>query len=261
MILIKGRRKKVFFSIITVTKNSHLTLEKCINSVFKQTFTNFEHIIIDGGSNNKTINIIKKNSKKISYAISEKDKNLWHAINKGIKASKGKVICILNSDDIFFKNALKIAYDYFKSEKIDYLFGSVKKNKVYGSFYPEKINYKFNIFPSHSISFFVKKKLHKKIGLYNDNLNYCADYDFILKLVKNKIPYTCSKPNEVFGKFAKGGISTRISIFEKIYYESKVRINNDQNFVVVILLGLLHFLNFLRNRLLLLLGSKKSLNW
>ena len=261
MILINGRRKKVFFSIITVTKNSHLTLEKCINSVFKQTFTNFEHIIIDGGSNNKTIQIIKKNSKKISYAISEKDKNLWHAINKGIKASKGKVICILNSDDIFFKNALKIAYDYFKSEKIDYLFGSVKKNKVYGSFYPEKINYKFNIFPSHSISFFVKKKLHKKIGLYNDDLNYCADYDFILKLVKNKIPYTCSKPNEVFGKFAKGGISSKISIFEKIYYESKVRINNDQNFVVVVLLGLLHFLNFFRNRLLLLLGIKKSLNW
>ena len=176
MILINSKKKKVFFSIITVTKDSHLTLSKCINSVRKQTFKNFEHIIIDGGSNNKTIKIIKKNSKKIRYAISEKDKNLWEAINKGIKASNGKVICILNSDDIFFKNALKIAYSYFKSKKIGYLFGSVMKNKVYGNFYPEQIRYKFNIFPSHSISFFVKKSLHKKIGLYDDNFNFCADY-------------------------------------------------------------------------------------
>tara|TARA_Y100001958_G_C21163779_1_gene497048 strand:- start:223 stop:1008 length:786 start_codon:yes stop_codon:yes gene_type:complete len=261
MILINRKRKKVFFSIITVTKNSHLTLRKCIKSVNNQTFKNFEHIIIDGGSGKKTLNIIKNNSKNISYAISEKDKNLWQAINKGIKASKGEVICILNSDDIFFKNALKIGYKYFKSKKIGYLFGSVKKNKIYGNFYPEQINYKFNIFPSHSISFFVKKKLHNQIGLYDENLNFCADYDFILKLVNKKIAYACSKPNEVFGKFSKGGISTKISIFEKIYYESKVRINNNQNFFIVLLLGLLHFLNFLRNRLLLILRIKKSLNW
>ena len=65
---------------------------------------------------------------------------------------------------MFFKNALKIAHNYFKSKKkIEYLFGSVIKNKVYGNFYPEKIYYKFNIFPSHSISFFVKKKYIKKL--------------------------------------------------------------------------------------------------
>ena len=89
------------------------------------------------------------------------------------------------------------------------------KNKIYGNFYPEQIHYRFNVFPSHSISFFVKKNLHKKIGLYDDNFNFCADYDFILKLVNQKISYACSKPNEVFGKFAKGGISSNISIFKK----------------------------------------------
>ena len=261
MILINSKRKKVFFSIITVTKNSHLTLQRCIQSVRRQTYRNYEHLIIDGGSDKKTIEIIKKNSNKISYAITEKDKNLWEAINKGIKASKGEVICVLNSDDVFFKNALKIAHNYFKSKKIEYLFGSVIKNKVYGNFYPEKIYYKFNIFTSHSISFFVKKKIHKKIGLYNDNFQICADYDFILKLVNKKIAYTCSKPNEVFGRFAKGGLSSKINIFKKIYYESKVRINNNQNFIFVILLGVLHFFNFIRNRLLLFFGIKKSLNW
>ena len=55
------------------------------------------------------------------------------------------------------------------------------KNKIYGNFYPEQIHYRFNVFPSHSISFFVKKNLHKKIGLYDDNFNFCADYDFYFK--------------------------------------------------------------------------------
>ena len=79
--------------------------------------------------------------------------------------------------------------------------------------------------------------------------------------MNQKISYACSKPNEVFGKFATGGISSNISIFKKIYYESKVRIKNGQNLFFVSFLGILHFLNFLWNRILLFLRIKKSLNW
>ena len=186
MILFRKEKKKVFFSIITVTKNSHLKLQRCIDSVFNQSFRDYEHIIIDGASDTETIELIKKNSGKINLAISEKDKNLWDAINKGIKISNGKVICILNSDDFFYKDALKIAYDYFSRNDIDYLFGSVLKAKVYNNFYPEKIFYKFNIFPSHSVGFFIKKKIHDELGLYNEHLEYCADYDLIYRLVRNK---------------------------------------------------------------------------
>ena len=71
-------------------------MEKCIKSISNQTFRNFEHIVVDGGSNMQTIDIIKKHSKKISYSISEKDKNMWQAINKGIKASLG-------SGNLYFK--------------------------------------------------------------------------------------------------------------------------------------------------------------
>ena len=261
MILINKKRKKVFFSIITATKNSHTTLEKCINSISNQTFRNFEHIVVDGGSNKKTIDIIKKNSKKISYSISEKDKNLWQAINKGIKASRGQVVCILNSDDTFFKDALKIAYRYFKEKKIDYFFGAVKKAKIYHNFYPKKIHYKFNVFPSHSVGFFVKKRIHKKYGLYNEKLDYCSDYDFIFRLVRNNLLFSCAKKNEVLGKFSKGGISTKINIFQKIFYESKVRIYNKQNLIFIILLGIAHYLNFIRNRFLLFTRIKKKINW
>ena len=128
-------------------------------------------------------------------------------------------------------------------------------------FNKKRIKYNFDAQTSHSSGFFIKSNTQKKIGLYNDNFQICADYDFILKLVNKKIAYTCSKPNEVFGRFAKGGLSSKINIFKKIYYESKVRINNNQNFIFVILLGVLHFFNFIRNRLLLFFGIKKSLNW
>ena len=261
MILFRKEKKKVFFSIITVTKNSHLKLQRCIDSVFDQSFKDYEHIIIDGASDIETIELIKKNSDKINLAISEKDKNLWDAINKGIKISNGKVICILNSDDFFYKDALKIAYDYFSRNDIDYLFGSVLKAKVYNNFYPEKIFYKFNIFPSHSVGFFIKKKVHDVLGLYNEHLEYCADYDLIYKLVRNKKKYMCTKINEVIGEFSYGGISSKINILRKIYYESKVRINNKQNRLFVYLLAMLHLLNYFRVKLLILFKIKKNINW
>ena len=261
MILFKNKKKKVFFSIITVTKNSHLTLEKCINSVFGQSFQNYEHIIIDGESDMQTIELIRKHSDKINIAISEKDKNMWEAINKGINLSSGEVICILNSDDFFYKDALKIAHKYFSENNIDYLFGSVLKAKVYHNFYPEKIYYKFNIFPSHSVGFFIKKNVHDELGLYDINLDYCADYDLIFRLVRNKKKFLCTKINEVVGEFSKGGMSTKINIFEKIYHEAKVRIKNKQNKIFVCLLSFLHLLNFFRNRVLQILRIKKNINW
>ena len=144
MILINKKVKKPYISIITVCKNSYKTLERCIKSVINQNYKNYEHIIIDGGSTDQTLKIILKNKKHLRYALSEKDKNLWHAINKGIKIAKGEVIGILNSDDVYYKNALLITSKYFKKNKIDYLFGSVLKSKIYHGYHPEKIKYKFN---------------------------------------------------------------------------------------------------------------------
>ena len=94
MILINKKVKKPYISIITVCKNSSKTLERCIKSVINQNYKNYEHIIIDGGSTDQTLKIILKNKKHLRYALSEKDKNLWHAINKGIKIAKGEVIGI-----------------------------------------------------------------------------------------------------------------------------------------------------------------------
>ena len=79
-------------------------------------------------------------------------------MNIGIKKTSGDIIGILNADDYFYKNALKIVSKYFVKNKIDFLFGSVLKKRIYHNFKPEKILYTFNFYPSHSVSFFIKRK-------------------------------------------------------------------------------------------------------
>tara|TARA_B100000795_G_scaffold249887_1_gene217703 strand:- start:502 stop:1260 length:759 start_codon:yes stop_codon:yes gene_type:complete len=249
MILFNKKIKKPKITIITVTKNSSKTLNRCIKSVAQQGFKNYEHIIIDGNSSDNTIQIIRSNKKYLRYAESKKDKNLWEAINKGIKIANGEIIGILNSDDILYPNALKIVNEYFKNNSIDFLFGAVKKKRVYQGFSPEKIGYRFNIYPSHSVGFYVKKKIHKQIGLYNENLMYCSDYDFFYKLIKKKKKWNITTKQEVLGKFSTGGISDQINIITKLYYESKVRFLNKQNIFYIILLYVLHLLNHFKNKI------------
>ena len=105
--------KKNKISIITVTKNSEKYLKKNIESVLTQSYKNYEHIIVDGNSSDKTIKIIKSYKNKIKYIRNINDKGLYHAMNVGIKKSKGDIIGILNSDDIYFRNTLKIVNKYF----------------------------------------------------------------------------------------------------------------------------------------------------
>ncbi len=129
-----GHYKKPLISIIIATYNSGKYLEECLKSIFKQSYKNYEIIIIDNQSKDKTLKILKKYEKKIDLWVSEKDSGIFDAMNKGIKHSKGKIISILNSDDFFYPNALNIVNKYFSSDnKIDYLFGSVqKKNYIRG---------------------------------------------------------------------------------------------------------------------------------
>ena len=116
-------------SLITTTYNSEKYLEETLKSIFNQKYQNFEIIIIDGGSKDKTIKIINKYEKKIDYWISEKDKGIYDAFNKGLKLARGHLIGMVNSDDILKPNALKILVQYYnKYPNKDFFFGSVKKH-------------------------------------------------------------------------------------------------------------------------------------
>ena len=103
----KGTIKKPLITIITVVFNNKRYLTKTIKSVLNQSYQNIEYIIIDGGSTDGTLKIIKKFDKKIDYWISEKDHGIYDAFNKGLKLATGDLIGFVNSDDILLKNACK----------------------------------------------------------------------------------------------------------------------------------------------------------
>tara|TARA_B100000795_G_scaffold258018_1_gene231767 strand:+ start:2581 stop:3345 length:765 start_codon:yes stop_codon:yes gene_type:complete len=223
-------------SIITVSLNSKKTIRQCIESVINLDYpkNKIEHIVIDGGSTDGTVEIIKKYKKHIKYWQSKKDKGLYDAMNIGIKKSEGSIIGILNSDDIFYKNCLKLVSKYFINNEIDYLFGSVLKTRIYHNFFPKNIWYTFNIYPAHSVSFFERSRTHSINGKYDIRFKYSADRDYIYRLIKNKkLQGISTKKSELFGKFNMNGLSSRVNFFEKNLEEIKIRQKNKQNIFIL----------------------------
>ena len=175
--------------------------------------------------------------------IIEKDNGIYDAINKGIKFSNGDVIGILNADDYYYHNTLNTVYNYFK-KNIDFIFGSVLKDRLMHGYNPEKIWYKFNIYPSHSCGFFVKNKIHNndELGLYDESFQYSSDRDFIFRLIKNNYRGICSKKYEIFGKFNPHGISSKLNFYKTFFEEISVRIKN-QNIIIVIFVAVITLVN------------------
>ena len=115
-------------------------------------------------------------------------------------------------------------------------------------FWPNKIKWKFNIYPSHSGGFFITKEAQKKIGFYNLKFKYSSDRDLIYRMiVKHKLNGICTKKSEILAKFDLGGISSKIGFFNKLLEETKIRLHNKQNFLFVIILMVAHSFNKLFN--------------
>ena len=241
--------KNFKISIITVTKNSEKFLEENINSLKNQSYKNFEHIIIDGKSTDKTLEIIKKHEDKIDYWVSELDNGLYDAMNKGIEVSTGDIIGILNSDDIYFSDALKIVNHYFsEQDNLDFLFGTVEKHKLLHGYYPDKIKWTFGFYTTHSVGFFIKKSSQMKVGFYDTRYKYSADYDLFYKMiVKKKMIGIATKKHEIFGKFRQGGLSSRIRYLDFLKENNKIRINNGQNPLFVYIIFILRLLRNFKN--------------
>jgi len=241
--------KNFKISVITVTKNSEKFLEENINSMKNQTYKNFEHIIIDGKSTDGTVEIIKKHKNKIDYWISESDKGLYDAMNKGIDVSNGDIIGILNSDDIYYPDALKIVNRYFaEQENLDFLFGTVEKHKLMHGYYPDKIKWTFGFYTTHSVGFFIKKSSQMKIGFYDIRYKYSADYDlFYRMIVKKKMIGIATKKSEIIGKFRQGGLSSKINYLDFLNENNRIRINNGQNPIFVYIIFILRLLKNFKN--------------
>ncbi len=228
------------FSIITVVKNDKFGISKTIKSVINQSYKNFEYIIIDGRSSDGTLDILSKYKNKINILISKPDKGIYFAMNKGIKISKGKIIVFINSGDLFCKNAIKIINDIFEKDKnLDFVFGTVKRHYTkstilkYG-FNKNRLRYNFDFATAHSTGFFLKKKIFDKYGVFNTKYICSADYDLYYRLIlRNKLIGSFSKKNQLIGIVKSGGFSSKLSFFDHIIEETKIRINNDQNLIIV----------------------------
>ena len=242
-------KKKLKISIITVTKDSEKYLEENILSVNNQSYKNYEHIIIDGNSTDQTKNIIIKHKEKITYWTSESDQGLYFAMNKGIEKANGDIIGILNSDDFFYPEALHTVNKYFiADEKLDFLFGTVYKHKLMQGYEPKKIKWTFGFYTTHSVGFFIKSTAQKKIGYYDTQYKWSADYDLFYKMiVKFKLNGTATKSTEIFGKFRTGGLSSKIKYLDFLKENNKIRLNNGQNFILVYFIFILRILRNIKN--------------
>ena len=240
--------KNYKISIITVTKNSEKFLEDCILSVHNQSYKNYEHIIIDGNSTDNTVNIIKKHEEKITYWMSESDEGLYDAMNKGIKKSTGDIIGILNSDDIYYDQALKIVNDYFNKKKnLDFLFGSVYKYKLMHGYNPQKIKWSFGFYTTHSVGFFIKRESQLKVGFYNLKYKNSSDYDLFYRMIlKFKMKGVATEKDEIFGEFRKGGFSSKFTYLEFLKENTQIRIDNGQNIILVYIIFLIRFIKNIR---------------
>jgi len=205
-------------SIITICYNSEETILDTLKSIKSQSFKDFEHIVIDGGSTDNTLNIIEREgiSNKI---ISEKDKGIYDAFNKGIKNSTGEIIGFLNSDDGFYnENTLKLIMDSF-IENIDCVFGDLiytnyqgKINRIWkGSSY-KKGYFKKSWMPAHP-TFYCKRKIYNKFGLYNDSFKIAGDFELMLRYLDKHNISSYYIP-EILVNMKSGGISNK-SILNK----------------------------------------------
>jgi glycosyltransferase involved in cell wall biosynthesis len=202
-------------SIITICFNNAKTIRRTIESVISQSYSGIEYIIVDGDSKDGTLDIIREYKDKISKFISEKDKNLYDAINKGMKMATGDIVGLIHAGDRLFNTEViqKIA-NHFATNDIDIMYGNsllVNDQDV-----PVRVNispgYSRSLIrrgwmPSHQ-SIYVKRPLLEKIGYYNLDLHPSSDYEFFLRYFYfNKLKV--KKLNEFILKFSMGGISTR----------------------------------------------------
>lgn len=202
-------------SIITVTLNSEKYIADCINSVKRQSYENIEHIIVDGKSTDRTIPILEKHRDCFAKLISETDRGMYDAINKGIDEATGDVIGILNSDDMFVNEHVVFnIVKCFAETDTDSVFGDLEfvdptdTNRVCrfwkGNAY-RRSRFKYGWMPAHP-TFYLKRTLIEKYGKYENHFYTAADYEFMARyLYKHRVSSTYM--NQLVVRMRAGGAS------------------------------------------------------
>lgn len=242
-------------SIITVCKNAQDTIGRTIQSVISQDYQDIEYLIIDGDSSDKTLNIVNQYRRKIDIVISEPDKGLYYAMNKGIDKSTGDIIYFLNAGDMLFKtNTISKVVKAFEKNHVDIIYGDIA---LYNPGQPQKLILRSqknvnDFFLVHDTiyhqSIFTKKHIFVKYGKFNTQYKLSADYEWILRsFIKYKVPNF--HLNQPVAKFLRGGLSSNeIKSFKERFRILPLYFNHFQVIVHGFLFWLVHRLLVKINR-------------
>ena len=221
MIVVDNRNMedaRPLFTIITSVLNAVDTIEDSILSVANQTFRDFEYIVIDGGSTDGTLNVIRRHSDKIDYCISEQDEGHYFGFNKGVKLARGRYIGILNGDDSYKFNTLALVNEIIANNLNNncVIYGGVS---VMGKASEDQFFHHLDI-PDAMISHpatFVASSIYKEIGGFNTKFKVAADYEFISRCFLSGYQFiSIEKP---LANYRPGGYSNKnwvISIKESV---------------------------------------------
>lgn len=213
-------------SIITVSYNSEKHIESTIRSVINQTYKDIEYIIIDGGSSDRTVEIINKYRDKIAYFVSEPDKGISDAFNKGVKAATGDIIGIVNSDDQLLDDCvIEKVVQRFEPQIDIYRGAEIVKNYETGY---EYILRPTTIFSKNPISFhvchmatFIRKDAFEKYGYYDVNYKYAMDLEILYRF--NYKGATTKQIDDIVGVFRLGGVSQTYNKAKRLECEKIIR--------------------------------------
>lgn len=197
-------------TIITASYNGAKTLEKSINSVLNQNYPNLEYIIIDGGSTDGTVDVIKRYERHLSYWVSEPDKGIADAWNKGLCKATGEIISMVNTDDWYEPDSFKRIAEIFQQEPfVDIIHGNVrywnngKRLWIRKPHLQQEFFWKFMpyLFPSC----FIRRPLYEKYGLFDSAYKLTMDYELLLRFFLRGVHFMYL--DETIANFQLGGVS------------------------------------------------------
>ncbi len=220
-------------TVITVVFNGEKYLEETIQSVINQTYPNIEYIIIDGGSTDGTIDIIKKYENYIDYWVSENDNGIYDAMNKGLKLALGEFVGILNADDYYEEDAIENLLSLLLNSKKDYVIANVRiieKNSIIKPIYPLKKNKIYQEMPYPHISALIPKKIYKKVGLFNTKYKKAADFDMAIRI--HLYGFESCYLDKIVGNIHIGGTSDS---YKSNYEFMEIAIHNGKSIILALL--------------------------
>ncbi len=215
-------------SVVTVCYNAVNDIEKTILSVINQTYPNVEYLIIDGGSTDGTMDVVNKYKDKIDVIVSEPDKGIYDAMNKGAKLSRGIYVQFLNAGDILFdNNVFSTLFNDIECDEVDVLYGDIVYVMNYGRFYkkPEPIDNFRKTFPIAHPATFVNKKILKTLR-FDTKYRIAADFAFLKQIYDNEgvFLYKEDVPVAIFDSVS--GVSSK-NVY-KAWYEYNLVLGNQK---------------------------------